>query len=77
VLGTLVLSVLPGHWRYAHSSAIRGGGINPGLPGRSKVASKDSVRRGLKAMDEAAAGQWMKEHLQASDKPLLPEPWVL
>ena len=28
VLGTLVLSVLAGHWRYAHISAIRGDGIN-------------------------------------------------
>src|SRR5882724_1748060 len=27
VLGTLVLSVLAGHWRYAHINAIRGNGI--------------------------------------------------
>ena len=31
VLGTLLLSVLSGHWRYAHINAIRGDGINPGL----------------------------------------------
>jgi hypothetical protein len=31
VLGTLVLSVLSGHWRYAHINAIRGDGINPEL----------------------------------------------
>src|SRR6266566_9624307 len=77
VLGTLVLSVLAGHWRYAHISAIRADGVNPGLLGMTGVASEDSVRRGMKAMDEAASGQWMKEHLKASYGPLLQEPWVL
>jgi len=77
VLGTLVLSVLAGHWRYAHINAIRGDGINPELLGMSGVASEDSVRRGMKAMDEAASGQWLKEHLKTSYEPLLQEPWVL
>ena len=77
VLGTLVLSVLAGHWRYAHINAIRGDGINPGLLGMSGVASEDSVRRAMKAMDEVASGAWMKRHLKASYEPLLQEPWVL
>ena len=51
VLGTLVLSVLAGHWRYAHINAIRADGINPELLGMRGVASEDSVRRGMKAMD--------------------------
>ncbi len=77
VLGTLVLSVLAGHWRYAHISAIRADGVNPGLLGMNGVASEDSVRRGMKAMDETASGQWMKKHLKASYGPLLQEPWIL
>src|SRR5207253_6862019 len=77
VLGTLVLAALAGHWRYAHISAIRGDGINPALLGMSGVASEDSVRRGMKAMDEAASGEWMKKHLKSSYEPLLQEPWVL
>ncbi|MGD0779010.1 MAG: PAS domain S-box protein, partial [Candidatus Solibacter sp.] len=77
VLGTLVLSVLAGHWRYAHINAIRGDGINPELLGMTRVASEDSVRRAMKAMDEAASGEWMKGHLKASYEPLLQEPWVL
>src|SRR5580693_6505399 len=77
VLGTLVLSVLAGHWRYAHVSAIRSDGINPELLGMSGVVSEDSVRRGMKAMDEAASGEWMKKHLKASYAPLLQEPWIL
>lgn len=47
VLGTVLLSVLAGHWRYAHITAPRGDGVNPGLLGMSRVASEDSVRRGL------------------------------
>ena len=66
VLGTLLLSVLAGHWRYAHINALRGDGINPELLGMTKVASEDSVRRGMKALDEAASAQWLKEHLKAS-----------
>ena len=77
VMGTLVLSVLAGHWRYAHINAIRGDGINPELLGMTRVASEDSVRRAMKAIDEAASGQWMKVHLKASYEPLLQEPWIL
>jgi Transposase DDE domain group 1 len=77
VLGTLLLSVLAGHWRYAHINAIRADGINPELLGMTSVASEDSVRRGMKAMDEAASGEWLKKHLKASYEPLLEEPWVL
>src|SRR3990167_8584254 len=47
VLGTLLLSVLAGHHRYAHMSTIRCDGVNPALLGMNKVASTDSVRRAL------------------------------
>jgi hypothetical protein len=77
VLGTLLLAVLAGHWRYAHINAIRGDGINPELLGMTGVASEDSVRRGMKAMDEVESEQWLKRHLKASYEPLLQEPWVL
>jgi Transposase DDE domain group 1 len=77
VMGTLVLSVLAGHWRYAHINAIRGDGINPELLGMTRVASEDSVRRAMKALDEAASGEWLKVHLKASYDPLLQEPWIL
>ena len=77
VLGTLVLSVLSGHWRYAHISAIRGDGINPELLGMTRVASEDSVRGAMKALDEAASATWLKKHLKATYEPLLVEPWIL
>jgi hypothetical protein len=77
VLGTILLSVLAGHWRYAHISALRGDGVNPGLLGMTKVASEDSVRRALSAMKEEETGPWLQKHLQASYEPLLEEAWAL
>src|SRR6267143_6707228 len=77
ILGTLLLAVIAGHWRYAHINAIRGDGINPELLGMTRVASEDSVRRGMKAMDEVESEQWLKRNLKASYEPLLQEPWVL
>jgi hypothetical protein len=77
VLGTILLSVLSGHWRYAHISAIRGDGVNPGLLGMEKTASEDSVRRALKSMDAEKSAAWLKKHLKASYEPLLEEPWAL
>ena len=40
VLGTLLLAVLAGHWRYAHISALRGDGVNPELLGMTKVPTR-------------------------------------
>jgi hypothetical protein len=77
VLGTILLSVLAGHWRYAHISALRGDGVNPGLLGMTKVASEDSVRRALSALPEEEAGAWLQKHLRASYEPLLEEAWAL
>jgi hypothetical protein len=77
VLGTILLSVLAGHWRYAHISALRGDGVNPGLLGMTKVASEDSVRRALASLPEQESGVWLKTHLKASYEPLLVEPWAM
>jgi hypothetical protein len=77
VLGTILLSVLAGHNRYAHISAIRHDGVNPELLGMRKVVSEDSARRALKGLDEKRGGEWLKKHLKASYEPLLDEPWAL
>ena len=77
VLGTILLSVLAGHWRYAHISALRSDGVNPGLLGMTKVCSEDSVRRALLALKEQESELWLKQHLKASYEPLLEEPWAL
>lgn len=77
VLGTLLLSVLAGHKRYAHITCIRGDGVNPALLGMTKVVSEDAVRRGLAKIDAAAGTTWLQRHLDYVWRPLLGEPWIL
>ena len=52
-------------------------GVNPELLGMTKVASEDSVRRALSALEEAESEQWLRRHLKASYEPLLDEPWAM
>jgi hypothetical protein len=77
VLGTAVLSILSGHQRYAHISALRGDNINPRLLGMDKVVSEDSVRRSFAKVEEAEGVEWLSEHLYHVYAPLLGEPWIL
>jgi hypothetical protein len=77
VLGTVLLSVLSGHQRYAHINALRGDGVNPGLLGMTKVVSEDSVRRGIQRMDEVDGVHWLQNSLRQVYAPLLSEPWIL
>src|SRR4051812_1247802 len=77
VLGTLLLSVLAGHQRYAHITALRCDPVNPPLLGMRKVVSEDVVRRGLAKIDETAGMDWLQAHLDYCVSPLLQEPWVL
>src|SRR3954468_6199809 len=77
VLGTLLLSVLAGHQRYAHITALRCDPVNPPLLGMRKVVSEDAVGRGLAKIDETAGRDWLQTHLDYCVSPLLQEPWVL
>jgi len=77
VLGSLFLSILSGHNRYAHMTALRGDSVNTKLLGMSKVISDDSAIRALKRMDETAAIHWLQDHLQSCYAPLLSTPWIL
>ena len=52
VVGTAALSILCGHWRYAHINAVRGDTLNPPLLGMSHIVSEDVVRRAMKRIDE-------------------------
>lgn len=77
VLGSLFLSILSGHTRYAHITAIRGDSVNTKLLGMNKVISDDSAVRALKRMDESTAIEWLQHHLQSCYEPLLSTPWIL
>ena len=77
VLGTVLLSVLAGHWRYAHITALRADAVNAPLLGMKKVVSEDAVRRALSKIDEAGGIAWLREQLEYCVRPLLGELWVL
>jgi hypothetical protein len=77
LLGTVLLSVLAGHWRYAHITTLRCDPVNPPLLGMDKVVSEDGVRRGVDKIEEQAGVAWLQEHLDYCTRPLLGEPWIL
>jgi hypothetical protein len=77
VIGTAVLGILAGHWRYAHLTALRGDSVSPALLGMSRVVSEDAVRRGFGKIEAAAGETWLHRHLQETVEPVLSEPWVM
>ena len=77
VLGTLLLSILAGHKRYAHVTTIRCDGINPGLLGMEKIVSEDSLRRSLSKILEEPGEAWFQRHYKKCFGPLLSEPWIM
>jgi hypothetical protein len=77
VLGTVVLGILAGHWRYAHLTALRGDTVSAERLGMSRVVSEDAVRRGLSKIDEKDGAEWLCRHLRDKVSPLLKEPWIL
>lgn len=77
VLGTLLLSVLAGHWRYGHIAALRCDRVNPGLLGMSKIVSVDSARRAFANKAPDACRDWQQSHLQRSCAPLLVMRWIM
>lgn len=77
VLGTLLLSVLSGHFRYTHITALRFDTINPPLLGMGKVLSEDAIRRAFRDQAPGPIEKWQRQHLQLSYQPLLYEPWIL
>jgi len=77
VIGTIFLSVLAGHYRYAHMTTVRCDAVNPPLLGMTQTVSEDAVRRGLDKIDEEAGESWLQGHLDYTTRPLLSEPWIL
>jgi hypothetical protein len=55
VLGTAVLAILCGHWRYAHISALRGDQVNAELLGMEKVVSEDWLLTRIAQLPATAA----------------------
>jgi hypothetical protein len=77
ILGTLLLSVLAGHKRYAHVTTIRRDSVLPALLGMERVRSEDAVRRAFLKGEAAEYARWLHAHLDSSYEELLKEPWIL
>ena len=77
LLGTLFLSILAGHRRYAHVTTIRCDGVNPGLLGMTKIVSEDSLRRGLVKMPKEESIKWLQASSYKCYGPLLYVPWIM
>ncbi len=77
VMGTVLLSVLCGHWRYAHINAVRGDGINPGLLGMRSTVSEDAVRMAMARIEETAGLDWLSSRIVGCIAPALALPWIL
>lgn len=77
LLGSILLSVLSGHTRYAHIATLQSDSVNAQLLGMKKIVSDDSARRGLKKIDEIAGVSWLQKHLNYCYSPLLDTPWIL
>jgi Transposase DDE domain group 1 len=77
VLATFLLSVLAGHHRYSHITAIRQDGVHPNLLGVEQFISEDAARRALSRMEETASMAWLDRHLAKTTQPLLDTPWIL
>ena len=77
VLATFLLSILAGHQRYAHITAIRQDGIQPELLGVKQLVSEDAARRALKKIEETTGVAWLERHIDKTTRPLLSTPWIL
>jgi len=76
-VGTLLMGILCGHWRYAHLSGVRFDAVNPQLLRMGKVVSEDSARRFLATMSREQSENWLRTQMHACYGGLLIEPWVL
>jgi hypothetical protein len=77
VMGTILLSVLCGHWRYTHMNSVRGDKINAALLGLEHIVSEDVVRAAMKRLDGQGGLSWIGAHLRQSIAPALGLPWIL
>jgi hypothetical protein len=77
ILGVILLSVLNGHNRYAHMTALRGDSLSSGLLGMKEVPSEDSVRRALRKLSLDDSDVWLNNCFDQMNAGLLEHAWIL
>lgn len=63
ILGSLFLSILSGHKRYAYITNLMNDRVNSKLLCMNKVVSDDSARRALHKIEEDKGTDWLEDHL--------------
>lgn len=82
VLGTILLSVLNGHTRYAHMSALSGNGLDAELLKMQSIPSEDSIRSALlKLVDSPECAEqahsWLSGCFEQFHEGVFQVPWIL
>ena len=82
VLGTILLSVLSGHTRYAHMSALSGNGLDAKLLKMQSLPSEDSIRSALrKLVDSPESAEqtrsWLSGCFEQFHEGVFQVPWIL
>lgn len=79
VLGTILLSVLEGHTRYAHISALSGAQLDAKTLGMGKVPCEDSIRGALGKLTGNAeqSADWIRQCFDQLSPGPLKVAWVL
>lgn len=82
VLGTLLLSVLSGHTRYAHMSALSGSGLDADLLKMAAIPSEDSIRSALRKLvatteHSEQSRSWLSGCFEQFHQGVLEVPWIL
>lgn len=84
VLGTILLSVLEGHSRYAHMSSLANAELDAQTLGMEKIPCEDSIRTGLGkltgadgSIDGSATEDWLRDCFDRLCAGCLDVPWVL
>ena len=79
VLGTILLSALQGHTRYAHMASLAGSQLDAQTLGMSKIPSEDSIRGALGklAASPEPTQRWLRACFDRLGAGSLEVPWVL
>jgi hypothetical protein len=77
VLGAWLLTILAGHKRYAHITALRADAVSPQILGMNKIISEDALRRSLSRMSAQQSHDWLAPELMRSVQAAQGTPWVL
>jgi hypothetical protein len=82
VLGTILLSVLNGHTRYAHMSALSGSALDAQLLKMQSIPSEDSIRSALRKLVDSPEGveqtySWLSGCFEQFHEGVFQVPWIL